>query len=219
MQENKKERFGQYFTKEDISADLIKFLLSKFKVSLDFKVLEPSAGTGSFIRNLNSLEFKNIHSCEIDPVLSSEPEDFFNHSLENKYDLIIGNPPFSKYNLPDSFYYKNNYTKSKVNPALYLDKKSIDKDKIKIENVFIEKSIKHLKNKESILVFILPVSFLVGSKNKDIKEIILSNFKSVIIYQDDKIWFDRNIPCCFLILSNSENINGIEIYYKDRKKY
>ncbi len=52
----------------------------------------------NFIKVLNKEGFHNIQECEIDPELTNNPLDFF-YPLEKKFDLIIGNPPFTKYNL------------------------------------------------------------------------------------------------------------------------
>jgi hypothetical protein len=139
--------------------------------------------------------------------------------LEKKYDLIIGNPPFSKYNLKESYYFLKNYVKSAVWPSFYLTKKELKKEKERIENIFILKSLKHLCDENSSIGYVLPISFFIKNKNKSIKNEILKHFSTIIIYQNDKVWFDRNIPCCFAIFSNiAELKNKIVAVYENGDK-
>jgi len=209
-----KFKYGQYFTKMEIVERVFK-LIQKYKnYSKEISILEPSSGTGNFISVLSKLNFRNIISCEIDPSLTETPMDFFNFPVSNRFDLIIGNPPFTKYNVAESYYYSNKYTDSKINPSLYLTKKLLVKEKEKIENIFILKSLLHLNNSNSSLAFVLPISFFIKNRNKEIKEKILEKFSTIIIFQNDKVWFDYHIPCCFAIFTNSKEFENkiITIY-------
>jgi len=216
---NKREILGQYFTKLEIVKSLLDLLFSYKKYNTKIKILEPSFGTGNFIKGLNQKGFHNIEGCEIDEDLTKNPSDFFNLPIENKYDLIIGNPPFSKYNVKESHYLKDKYLKSTCPPSDYLTKVELKKDKEKIENAFILKSLKHLKNKQSSIGFVLPISFFIKNKNKSVKNEILKYFSTIIIYQNDKIWFDYHIPCCFAIFTNIKRLKNriILIFENDRK--
>lgn len=212
--ENKQEILGQYFTKSEIVKRLLDLIFTYKKYHKTINILEPSFGTGNFIKELKKIGFANIDGYEIDEELADSPADFFNISPSQKYDLIVGNPPFSKYNLKESYYYPAKYSQANILPSLYLTKEGIKKEKERIENVFILKSLKHLKNKDSSIGFVLPVSFFIKNKNKAIKNEILKYFSTIIIYQNDKIWFDRNIPCCFAIFTNIDEIKNkiIAIY-------
>ncbi len=216
---NKQEILGQYFTKIEIVKKLLDLLFSYKKYNENIKILEPSSGTGNFVRVLKEKGFKNTNDCEIDPELTKKPSDFFNLSVQNKYDFIVGNPPFSKYNLKESYFFPKNYLKSEVSLIDYLTKIEMKKEKEKIENAFILKSLKHLKNENSSIGFVLPISFFIKNKNKNIKIEILKYFSSIIVYQNDKIWFDRNIPCCFAIFANIEKLKDkIIIIYENSIK-
>jgi len=62
----------------------------------------------------------------------------------------------------------------------------------------------------------LPISFFIKNKNKSIKEEILKYFSTIITYQNDKIWFDRNIPCCFAIFTNIKELKSkIVVIYEN----
>jgi len=213
---NKQEILGQYFTRSEIVNKLLNLLFEYKNYKKGISILEPSFGTGNFIENLKEKSYLNIAGCEIDKELANNPSDFFDMPLENKYDLIVGNPPFSKYNLKESYFSVANYLKSKVWPASYLTKTELIKEKNKIENAFILKSLQHLKDADSSIGFVLPISFFIKNKNKSVKNTMTSRFSTIIIYQNDKIWFDRNIPCCFAIFTNIEKLqNKIVLIYEN----
>lgn len=215
----KEEILGQYFTKPEIARKLLDLLFAYKKYNKQIKILEPSSGTGNFIRTLNEKRFYNIESCEIDKELTKTPFDFFNLPIKKKYDLIIGNPPFSKYNIKESYYFKNKYLNSSCLPSDYLTKIELKKDKEKIENIFILKSLKHLKNNNSSIGFVLPISFFIKNKNKSVKNEILKYSSTIIIYQNDKVWFDHHIPCCFAIFTNIKKLNNrIILIFENNKE-
>lgn len=215
----KQEILGQYFTKREIVDKLLELLTSYKEYNKDIKILEPSAGTRNFVFGLESKNFNNIRECEIDMDLTERPEDFFNLPLDEKYDLIIGNPPFSKFNVKDSYYEINNYLKNPINPISYANGETIKKGRDRIENIFILKSLKHLNNDDSSLAYVLPISFFIKNRNKSIKEAIIEKFSTIIIYQNDKIWFDRSIPCCFLIATNIKELDKkiVSIYENGKR--
>lgn len=214
---DKQKILGQFFTKETTVEKLLDILLEFKKYNSSIKILEPSFGTGNFIKVLKQKKFSKIYGCEIDPLLAEKPEDFFNHTFSKKYDLIIGNPPFSKYNLKKSYCHIKKLPKKQCKLTEYLPNDLLKKDKEKIENIFILKSIKHLKNKNSSIGFILPISFFIKNKNKVIKNRVLKTFSTIIIFQNKEIWFDYNIPCCFAIFTNIEQYkNKIILVYENK---
>lgn len=199
---NKEKILGQFFTKETVIENLLNILFKYKPYDQSIRILEPSFGTGNFIKVLSRKGFYNIDGCEIDETLAEKAEDFFDYPIEEKYDLIIGNPPFTKYNIKESYYYPKDYLSSPCSPFKYLPGRTATKEKEKIENVFILKSLKHLKDSDSTIAFILPISFFIKNKNIAIKKEILNKFSTIIIYQDRETWFDYNLPCCFSIFTN-----------------
>jgi adenine-specific DNA-methyltransferase len=100
-QVNKKIMWGQYFTPREI-ADFMVNLISKKKDAL---ILEPCAGEGVFINSLLDKGFKNVKAYEIDPELTKKSygihiklQDFLKTSRDEKFDVIIGNPPYVHWN-------------------------------------------------------------------------------------------------------------------------
>jgi hypothetical protein len=217
---NKEKILGQFFTKESIIEKLLDILFEYKHYKNNIEILEPSFGTGNFIKVLNKRGFYNIDGCEVDETLADKAEDFFDYPIEKKFDLIIGNPPFTKYNIKESYYYPKKYLNSSISPYNYLPSKILKREKEKIENVFILKSLKHLNDKNSTIAFILPISFFIRNKNKAIKREILHNFSTIIIYQNREVWFNYNIPCCFAILTNTLDYkNKIILLYENEHKH
>lgn len=214
--DDKKFVLGQYFTKREVVDRVINLLLDYKKYDKKINILEPSAGTRNFIKGLKEKGFTNIQECEIDESLTNKPYDFFLFDLNKKFDLIIGNPPFTKYNVRKSYYNKEKYLLNKVSPEKYLTKSLIKKDNIQIENAFILKAIKHLKDENSSIGFVLPISFFIAKKNTEIKKKMLDRFNTIIIYQNDKNMVEEPIPCCFTIFTNTENYkNKIVLIFED----
>ncbi len=217
MEKEKKFVLGQYFTKRNIVDRVIRLLLTYKSYNKEIRVLEPSSGTKNFIKSLKEEGFNNIVDCEIDKDLTNNPCDFFLYPLEEKFSLIVGNPPFTKYNLKNSYYYPENYKDKEVKAESYLTKKITKREKLQIENAFILKSIKHLKE-DGTIAFVLPISFFIAKKNREIKKEIVDNFSTIIIYQNDKNWFEEPIPCCFAIFTNiPEYKDKIILLYEDSK--
>lgn len=90
----KNSHLDQFYTKENVAIDLIKILESEVGSLDQYRVIEPSAGSGSFSRNI-----KNCEAYDIDPKHESIIKaDFFNIGFvtfpENV--VVVGNPPFGR---------------------------------------------------------------------------------------------------------------------------
>jgi len=89
MARNKKHKNDKFYTKNNIAIELIGLIdLLKYDC-----VIEPSAGNGSFSKNINH---KNLISLDIDPEDDMIIKmDWFNFQYDKKGKvLVIGNPPF-----------------------------------------------------------------------------------------------------------------------------
>ncbi|MCQ2313353.1 MAG: N-6 DNA methylase [Paludibacteraceae bacterium] len=93
-----KNKYGQYFT-EEVIADFMTSLISHPKKST---VLEPSCGKGVFLKTLSEHGFDQVSAYEIDTNLAREYsciryESFISSPLSEKFDIIIGNPPYVRW--------------------------------------------------------------------------------------------------------------------------
>lgn len=143
---------GQYFTPRCVVERMLRLRQNQGSV------LEPSAGQGAFLRLLE----KNAVAIEIDATLTNDPRvvymDYFEYPITNKFDTIIGNPPYVRFQdislntrtkLPmELFDYRSN---------LYL--------------FFIGKSVEHL-NPHGELIFITPRDFLKATSAKKLNEVL-----------------------------------------------
>jgi len=106
-----KNRLSQIFTPDYIAEFMVKnikeYYISTHKESNidEIKILEPCAGEGVFIEYLLGEEFTDITTYELDqnlktPLLESYPnvelkfENFLGSDSNEKFDIIIGNPPY-----------------------------------------------------------------------------------------------------------------------------
>ena len=93
-----KNKYGQYFT-PDIVAN---FMIDLADISTNTKILEPACGQGVFLELLQKRGFNNIFAYEIDSMLATDytfvkHESFISANIKEKFDLIIGNPPYIRW--------------------------------------------------------------------------------------------------------------------------
>ena len=95
---SEKNKYGQYFTIDEIASFMVN-LIGKDKGA---KVLEPSCGEGVFLKYLQRYGFCSLSAYEIDKSLISEYdfikyESFVSSPLDEKFDVVIGNPPYIRW--------------------------------------------------------------------------------------------------------------------------
>lgn len=93
-----KNKYGQYFTKDTISD----FMVSLITHDKSVAVMEPSAGEGVFLKSLIKSGFSNLTAFEIDATLDNpyefvEYRSFLSVPTSQKYDVVIGNPPYIRW--------------------------------------------------------------------------------------------------------------------------
>lgn len=103
------QSIGQIFTPDYVAEFMVRnivALLAKSNTNpKNLKILEPSVGEGIFLKYLLQHEFSNIHAFEMDtslkqillnlyPTVNFKFENFLGSNEKDKYDLIIGNPPY-----------------------------------------------------------------------------------------------------------------------------
>lgn len=93
------KNLGQYFTPEHVA----NFMIGLSSVSKNGKILEPACGEGVFLKLLDEKGYKNIIGYEVDKTLKKITdasiffESFVSADIKDKYDLIIGNPPYIRW--------------------------------------------------------------------------------------------------------------------------
>lgn len=179
---------GQVFTPQDIVKRMLGLIKNKGRV------LEPSCGDGAF-----SMHLSNCVAIEIDK--SKSPQyainmDFFDYPISEKFDTIIGNPPYVRYkDILKS-------TKSKLNMHLFDERSNL-------YLFFIYKSIQHL-NPKGELIFIVPREFLKSTSAIQLNEYIYQQGTITdIIDLGDRIIFSKYSPNCVIFRFEKDNYSRI----------
>lgn len=149
------KNLGQVFTPKNIVRTMIELRRN------EGRILEPSAGNGAFLSTLD----RNAVGIEIDKKLVKDSRvhvcDFFKYSMKNKFQTIIGNPPYVRFqDIP-------NETK-KLLPMDLFDRRS------NLYLFFIAKCIEHL-DQGGELIFITPRDFLKSTNSKKLNKELYKN--------------------------------------------
>lgn len=169
---------GQFFTPEDVVKKMID--LRKNQGS----VLEPSAGDGAFLSQLE----KSAVGIEVDTDIDFKDSrlinsDFFEYSSKYKFNTVIGNPPYVRFqDIPK--------TTKQILPMELFDRRS------NLYLFFIAKCMEHLEKKGE-LIFITPRDFLKATSAKQMNEALYEE-GSITYFEDlgDARIFEDASPNC-----------------------
>jgi adenine-specific DNA-methyltransferase len=162
------KRLGQVFTPENIAQKMIKL------IKRGNRILEPSCGDGIFIRLLKD---KNIIGIEKEFEISKCLKmDFFDYPVSEKFDTVIGNPPYVAYK--DIL----KTTKKKL-PMEIFDKRA------NLFLFFIYKSFLHL-SKNGEIIFITPRDFFSLTSAIKLNNLLFENgtITDVIEFGDERVF-------------------------------
>lgn len=169
------EELGQVFTPQNVVAQMLTLRKN------NGNVLEPSCGNGAFFNNIS-----NCVGIEIDSTHCPQNAlnmDFFDYSIDNKFDTIIGNPPYVRYQ--DI----NSTTKEKLKSSLFDERSNL-------YLFFIEKCLNHLTNNGE-LIFITPRDFLKATSSIKLNQYLFSlgTITDIIDLGDSRVFKGFNPNC------------------------
>jgi len=211
---SEKNKFGQYFT-PNIVAD---FMISLADISEDIRILEPSCGQGIFLDLLQKKGVENITAYEIDDDLAKDfsnvkYESFVSAKITEKFDLIIGNPPYIRWkNLEEELKQElavnalwNKYCNSLCD-YLY---------------IFILKSIE-LLNDNGQLIFICPEYWMNTTHSISLRNYMVSNgyFENIYHFNETPIFDKVTVSIViFKYVKSQKKNNEIKVakYYVNQK--
>jgi len=208
-----KNKYGQYFT-ISLIADFMVTLISHLK---DSKVLEPSCGKGVFIDQLLKHGFNNITAYEIDKTLGSKYNfiqyiSFLSVSLKEKFDVIIGNPPYIRW--------KN------IEPELKVELENNELWNKYFDNlcdylfIFILKSIEHLKEGGE-LIFICTEYWMNTTHSVTLRNYMCQNGYFTEIYHFKETPLFEKVTASFIIfkfVKSKERKDSIKLYRFKKEK-
>lgn len=202
---------GQVFTPQNVINDMLELIKSTQKVE-NPRFLEPSCGEGAFLRHLpantigiecdkvlfeKSLSDKNAfckYSQNADKSLLNL--DFFAYPVSEKFDTIIGNPPYVRYqDILQS-------TKALLKP---FDKLFDSRSNLYL--FFIYKCVLHLKDGGE-LIFITPRDFLKSTASIKLNKFLFSQGTITdFIELGDKKIFAKAQPNCVIWRFEKDNFS------------
>ena len=205
---------GIYFTPPDTILKNIE-LLEPFMEHIT-NVLEPSCGSCEYLLMLDKkYDFKlNFTGIEYNPTIYNGikqfeksniklfNEDYLKYNTTNKYDLIIGNPPYyvMKKDKVDKIYH--NYFDGR--PNIFI--------------LFIIKSFE-LLNDNGILSFVLPKNFLNCLYYDKTRKYINKHFKIIHIIECDDKYIETAQETIIIIIQKTNKYFDNSIYCLNNDKY
>ena len=216
VEEPSKNKYGQYFTPE-IVAD---FMINLATINKNSKILEPSCGKGIFLDLLLKKEYNNLTAYELDESLINnrhnkiiKNESFISAKINEKFDLIIGNPPYIRWkNLEEELKQElaTNHLWNKYFNSL-----------CDYSYIFILKSIEHLKENGQ-LIFITPEYWLNTTHSQILRNYILQNGYFEEIYHFNETPIFNNVTVSIIIFKfvkskNRKPFINLTKYYANKK--
>lgn len=198
LSKEEKKEFGIFFTPQVIIDEIISRMK---KVVRHQTILEPSCGDGRFIKSLlKTFPEADVKGYELNEKVFNEVklkfpdveilnENYLNSPIDEKFDLIIGNPPYF-------------ITKDRIYNEYYTGR----------ANIFIQFIIHSLKklNPEGVLIFVIPETFLNCQYYSKTREYIRREFVIYDIYKNPNLFEDTKYDTITMIVTNVKpQINGL----------
>ncbi len=210
---NIKKKLGQFFTKEDVANFMVKWATDHNPNS----VLDPAAGQGVFVKlsqqycpqaSITAYEFDtnmiNIYKKNIRFKTNLINADYLTDSNDKKYDSIICNPPYNKFQLIDNR--EELINKFEVDYHIKLSGYS------NLYIYFLIKSINQL-SKGGRCCYIIPYEFLNAGYGKVIKKYFIEKkiVKSIIKFDNKLNLFDDAITTSCILMIENKTHDKIEL--------
>lgn len=203
---DERKDMGQYFTPQPIIEDFLSNLPDDVLQSEDLDILDPSSGTGEFLRYADK-EFSNprLEGWELDEELVEVSEEILedralirnvnslHYESDKKYDLIIGNPPYYEIKL-------NEKIRDRYERVIY--------GRTNIYNLFIYKSLELLRD-GGHLAFVNPPSMNNGAYFKELRDYIIENcsIEYMSVHEDSEIFEDASQSIMYIVIKKGGNHN------------
>lgn len=208
ISKEEKKNGGIYFTPPETIRKNIEIIKRKIGDKKIENILEPSCGSGEYIRELkrefgkvrirgiekNETIYRRVKEME-DEEIKIENEDFIEMETNERYDLIIGNPPYVVIN-------KSNYDDKKMKKIKRKYGKYYD-GRCNLFVLFIAKSMELLKE-GGIISFILPKSFINCIYYEKMREYIIKNYRILSIRECEDEYIETKQETIMMIIENNK---------------
>ena len=207
---SEKKLRGRFYTPSTIAAFMLRWAINGNK---NYDILEPCCGDGSFLRQIqkNKFLYKSITAIEIDLLESKKAKalklpntkiitgDFYQYcnTTDNKFDLIVGNPPYIRYQYFDK--------EQRAIADTILGKMSLKYSKLMNPWVsFIIGSSMLLKERGKI-GFVIPAEILQVSYAKELRRFLTHFYNKISIISFRKLVFPEVQQEVVLLLCEKNN--------------
>lgn len=212
---------GGFYTPEKIAAFVLKWAINGY---VNSDILEPSCGDGVFIEQIkeNNYPYNSITGIEFDEIESQKSanitlqnctiinEDFHKYcnNTKSKYDVIVGNPPYIRYQY---------FEEEQQNEAIKIFKKAGLKYS-KLTNAWVSFVIgSSLLLKETGKIgFVLPAEILQVSYAIQLREFLAKFYNKINIISFEKLVFpdiqqEVVLLLCEKDITKTHQINHLEV--------
>ncbi len=228
-----KKDWGIFFTPQWVVDFMVNLIDDRLNLT-DLKILEPACGICQFLHGIkknkkhifiraskregveiNEDVIEYVHENNLNNDIEIIHYDYLLWETDNRFDVIIGNPPYGIPSLSEHYTIRIDNETKKIYKQLY----QTWYGKYNVYGAFIEKSIKLLKE-NGRLIFIVPATFMILDEFKKLREFLSKNGKTEIIYMGSDVFKpEANVTTVVLkfIKSNTEK-NKLLLYDYDNGK-
>jgi len=217
-EKNKKFYLGQFYTSREIA----NFMVELSNKPITANVLETGFGNGIFIESLLKRGFKNIEGYDIDKEnckivknkfknkIKIKCQDYLTSSREEKFDLIIGNPPYVHWN----------NIQENIRSRLSSDDfwKQYSNGEWDLLYAFIIWSIEKL-NENGELIYIVPYNWFNSTYGASLRKYLINNgiFEIICHFGEFKLFKDCYPNNIIFKYKKTKQINDKPIFIADFK--
>ncbi len=199
--------------------EIVDFMLSTsgIKKWQGLKILEPGCGFCDFLTRIyaknpdNEFVGVEVNNQIYDTIVHLYPHfklhfsDFLLWDTDEKYDIVIGNPPYGI--IGDETHYPIHVLRDKK--VLYKKSSSTWHGKFNIYGAFIEKGLKLLKD-AGRLVFIVPTTFMILDEFKFLRKFLAVSGRVKVFYLGPGMFKGKNVST--VVLAIYKGLTGIDLY-------